>query len=289
MELSLAYATQQVNIYLRSVLFVFGLVSNILNIIVFLSLQTFRESSCSFYLTAMSFVNIVQMFVGLLSRILSVGFGVDWTITSLAYCKLRYSLVQMCSLISYGFIYLATIDQYLATCSNPHLQRLSTIRLARWLVGIFSIIWILHGIPVIYFYNQITSISTNETLCEITDPTFQQYYSYFYLLVLIGVAPVFITVLFGFLAYRNVQQLAYRAVPLVRRETDKQLTIMILVQDIFNLFFIIPYIIVYSLQLNLTVTNDPIYIAQIELASAITGALFYMTFCVSIDCMNIFD
>ena len=104
MELSLTYATQQVNIYLRSIIFVFGLISNILNIIVFLSLQTFRESSCAFYLTAMSFVNIVQIFVGLLSRILSVGFGVDWTNTSLAYCKLRYYLVQMCSLFLIYYI-----------------------------------------------------------------------------------------------------------------------------------------------------------------------------------------
>jgi hypothetical protein len=287
--LSLAYATQQVNIYLRSFLFVFGLTNNILNIIVFLSLQTFRESSCSFYLTAMSFVNIVQMFLGLLSRTLNVGFGIDWTISSVAYCKARFYIAQVCSLLGFTYMYLATIDQYFATCSNLRWQRLSNIKLARWLVGLFSVVWILHGIPAICFYNDITPITTNQTVCQITDPSFQRYYSYFYLLVLIGIVPVFIIVLFGLLAYRNVQQISYRAVPLVRRETDKQLTVMVLVQDIYNLFFLVPFIVLYIITLNINTSNNPIYMAQLNLASTVTTTLFYVPFCVSIDCLKRFD
>ncbi|UJR38063.1 hypothetical protein I4U23_030744 [Adineta vaga] len=47
-----------------------GLLGACLNIIVFLSLKTFRQSSCAFFLTIMSFVNIGQLLTGLLSRIL---------------------------------------------------------------------------------------------------------------------------------------------------------------------------------------------------------------------------
>ena len=280
---TLIYATQQVNIYLRSVIFVFGLLSNILNIIVFLSLKTFRESSCAFYLTAMSFVNIGQMFLGLFPRILSVAFGFDWTNTYLSYCKFRYYFFQVFAILSYTCMYLATIDQYFATSAKLQWRRYSNIKLARWLFGIFSIIWIIHGIPIIIFYDLVTSKVTNQTYCKILNYNFQQYYKYFYLLILLGIIPVFISLLFGILAYRNVQQLLYRTVPIVRRETDKQLTIMVLVQNIYNLFFIIPYIVGYSLSLNVNIDADPIYVAQIELTSAITGALYYMSFSVSID------
>ncbi|CAF0964721.1 unnamed protein product [Adineta ricciae] len=278
MSASLAYATQQINIYLRSIVFVCGVTSNIFNIIVFLSLATFRESSCAFYLTTMSFVNTLQMFFGLLPRTINVAFGIDWSITSLAYCKVRYYFFQFCSGLSYTCMTLATIDQYLATCSNPLWQRCSNIRLARWLFVLSTIFWMLLGIPVLYFYNLNTSSVTNQTICTITNPAFQRYFSYFNLLILLCLMPVGVTILFGILAYRNVQHLTYRAIPLVRRETDKQLTVMVLIEDVYNLFFILPYIIVYALQLNLSVNTDPTYADRLNLISAITGALYYVPF-----------
>ena len=51
----------------------------------------------------------------------------------------------------------------------------------------------------------------------------------------------YITVLLAILAYRNVQQIAYRTAPLVRRELDKQLTVMALVQVFYNAIIIIPF------------------------------------------------
>ena len=71
-----------------------GVIGGFFNIIVFLSLQTFRQSSCAFYLTIMSIVNIGQLFTGLLSRIMISGFDIDWTVTSLFYCKFRYYCFQ---------------------------------------------------------------------------------------------------------------------------------------------------------------------------------------------------
>ena len=284
--LSLTYATQQVNIYLRSTIFILGLVSNVLNIIVFLSLKTFRESSCAFYLTAMSFVNIGEMFLSLLTRILSVAFGIDWTNVYLPYCKLRFYFFQVFAVTSYTCMYLATIDQYLATSSKPHWQRYSNIKLARWLFTIMLIIWFVHGIPIIVYYNLVVSPSTNHTVCRIVNDSFQQYYRYGYLLTLLGIIPIFISVFFGVLAYRNVQNLLYRAVPLVRRETDKQLTVMVLVQNVYNLFFIVPYIVGYILALSVSIDADQVYSAKIDLISSITNSLYYMSFSVSINYLN---
>ena len=76
-----------------------------------------------------------------------------------------------------------------------------------------------------------------------------------------GTLPVTIMVLFGLLAYFNVRNLAYRTVPLIRRELDKQLTQMVLVQVIYNFFVLIPFVIVYVLIFILP-TNDQIIFAQ---------------------------
>jgi hypothetical protein len=46
----LAFLTEQIAIYFGIVMFIFGMLGGFLTIIVFVSLKTFRESSCAFYL-----------------------------------------------------------------------------------------------------------------------------------------------------------------------------------------------------------------------------------------------
>ena len=106
-----------------------GMIGNILNIFVFLSLKTFRENSCAFYLTAMSFLNIGQLIISLFPRIMNLWFAIDWSLASLAYCKIRMYFFQVCSLTSFTCMCLATIDQFLATCTHPRWQRFSNIKL----------------------------------------------------------------------------------------------------------------------------------------------------------------
>jgi hypothetical protein len=84
---SLAFVSQQLVIYRGFFIFVAGLIGGPLVRIVFFGLQTFRQSSCAFYLTSMSIVNILHLFTGLLTFIMINGFGINWTNMSLFYCK----------------------------------------------------------------------------------------------------------------------------------------------------------------------------------------------------------
>jgi hypothetical protein len=67
-------------------------------------------------------VNIGQLITGLLTRIMISGFDIDWIQFSLFYCKFRTYFFQVTSLTSLTCLCLATIDQYLATCTRPHWQ-----------------------------------------------------------------------------------------------------------------------------------------------------------------------
>jgi hypothetical protein len=76
---SLVLASQLVTTYSGILILIAGVIGGFLNLVVFLSLQTFRQNSCAFYLTVMSFVNIGNLLTGLLSRIMIYGFDIDWT------------------------------------------------------------------------------------------------------------------------------------------------------------------------------------------------------------------
>jgi hypothetical protein len=283
---SLNLAGQLITIYAGIPIFIAGILGGALNIIVFLSLKTFRQSSCAFYLTVMSFMSVGQLTTGLLTRIMITGFNIDWTQTSMFYCKIRLFILYTASLISASCLCLATIDQYLATCIHPRWQQWCNIKIARGLITIFSILCLVEQIPSLVFYNQIISPTTNQTICTITNNNYVEYNSYLTIIVLWYVLPVLITVMFGMLAYRNVQQIAYRTVPLVRRELDKQLTVMVLVQVIFNFIAVMPNFIIYILNINEALKTNLYLEIQLSFAATIVNCVFYLYFSVSMTFFN---
>lgn len=178
---------------------------------------------------------------------------------------------------------LATIDQFLATSLRPRWQQFLNIKRAYSLCRLFFIIWLLHGIPTLIWYNLSPSPITGRMTCTITNFIFEQYIRDGYLVVLTGTLPIFITVTFGSLAYRNVRQIPYRVIPLVRRELDKQLTSMILVQVVYNFFVIIPYVIVlvmtYFIELNMKTSIED----ELNFYFVITNMIYYLYYAVSIN------
>jgi hypothetical protein len=282
MSTTFSFAAKQINLYFATPVFIAGIVGNILNIIVFLSLRTFRQSSCAFYLMIMSICNVFNLVFGLLPISLSGLSLPDGTLASVFYCKFWAYFVVGCIQTSMTCLCLATIDQYFATCSRPRFQQLCNIKLAQRIVIITITIWMLHEIPYLVFYNHVVSPTTSRLSCADTNPVFEQYRIYFISLVLIGYLPVVIVALFGLMAYRNVQQIAYRTVPLVRRRLDKQLTVIVLVQVVINIFTTLPYTTVSAISLNKSLTADPVIQAKIQFAMMITRIFAYMTYAVSI-------
>jgi len=277
---SLTFIGQQITIYGGFIIIITGVLGNLINSIVFLSLKTFRQSSCAFYLTIMSIVNIGQLLAGLLSRVIIYGYGIDWTTKSVFFCKFRVPFFELCALMSYACLCLATIDQYLATCTRPRWQTWSNIKIAHCLIVISLIISIIILIPYPIYLNHVT-VATGTIVCTVTNEMVAQYRGYFVPLFLAGFIPDFITVLFGILAYRNVQQIAYRTVPLVRRELDKQLTVMVLVQVVINLFTNVPCATMNSVVYGTSNITNASILERIQFVYTVTIIIFYSYFAVS--------
>ncbi|CAF1044183.1 unnamed protein product [Rotaria sordida] len=197
MSTTFSFIGKQIIIYCGTPSFLSGVCGGLLNTLVLLSLQTFRDSSCAFYLTIMSIFNIGQLFTGLFLRIMIALYDIDGTETSLFYCKFRLYLFHVCTAISLTCLCLATFDQYCSTCYRSHWQQFCNIELAQCLAIISNIIWSLHGIPFLVYFNHIQSPSTNTI--------FTQYRAFVIFLGLIGYLPITIATLFGLMAYYNVQ------------------------------------------------------------------------------------
>jgi len=88
--------------------------------------------------------------------------------------------------------------------------------------------------------------------------------------------------MFGLLTYQNVKNIAYRTVPLVRRELDKQLTVMVLVQDIFTFMTLLPIMTLGFVSLNPNIPQDPLSEAQFQLINVIAVMFYYLYFSVGI-------
>jgi hypothetical protein len=222
---SLKLATNESTIYGGFFLFVIGMLGNVLNIIIFTSLKTFGETSAAFYLTVTSTVNIFQLIVGLLSRILITGYNIDLTETSSFFCKTRQFILITTMLTAFACMCFAAIDQFLSL--THHGSHLCNIKVASRLVIVTIIVCFLHGIPVIFFQDLSLPDDDGQTICAFTNYGFFIYYSRVLFPVLLGFLPLLIRIIFGLLAFINVRRRHNRQIPIVRLERDKQLTAMV--------------------------------------------------------------
>jgi len=279
---NLKLISERIALYLGSIIFILGLIGGCLTIFVFLSLRTFRQSSCACHLLIMSIFNIGQLCIGLLCRILEASPNINWTSITPFYCSIRQFIFQVCVSISFTSFCLTTIDQYWATCSRPTWRKWCNIKLALQLNLISLIVWLLHAIPYLCFSTLVPIQNTNRILCTTTNIIYRRYRDYVLIPIINRFIPLMIIFVFGLLAYNNIQQLAYRTVPIIRRELDKQLTTMVLVQGVFTLLSILPYFIIYSISSYTNLTNNPTNAAILTLANEFGTNLYFLYFAVSL-------
>ncbi|CAF1930123.1 unnamed protein product [Rotaria magnacalcarata] len=273
---SLKLATNECNIYGGFFVFSIGVIGNVLNIIIFSSLKTFREMSSTFYMTVTSAVNIFQLIFGLLTRILINGYNIDPTKTSSFMCKARQFILITTMLIVFTCMCFAAIDQFLLL-TNPW-RHLCNLQLASRLVIIAFIVSFLHGIPVILFQDLYPPLVTGQTSCSFTSIGYSIYYSRFLFPILLGILPLTVRITFGVLAFVNVRGLHNRQVPIVRLERDKQLTAMVLVEVAIDVIVSLPYSIYNYFYTSAVTFPDQISVAENQFISSVTRIIFYGNF-----------
>jgi hypothetical protein len=270
------FITSLYNQYVLTTILIIGLIGNVCNAIIFISLKQFRRYPSTFYIMAESITSEGLLLVGLTPRVVVEIFGVDPAQTLLIWCKLRIPANQWCSLMSLSAVNFTVIDLYLFTHCIPRLRQMSTIRLAKYITGITSIFWFLYNIPFAIFYDTKTVFG-----CLLTSVEFSRYYSFFHLLIIYGLLPVILSTTFSILAYQNVRRILRHDMTNVRRRFDRQLTAMILARVVFLVTCLVPFILQRFYIINSwTMPSEPLRRAVEQLVAAINLSLSSLNYSV---------
>ena len=244
-----------INRYFGIVVFVFGCIGNILNILV-LSRRPIRSSSCALLFLASSIANLIAILVGLTSRILA-GWNLDPTERILALCKLRILITFPARTVAFWLIMLAAVDRWLLSNARVRYRELSSVRNAKCgivLIVLFSFLVFIQA-PICY-----ETASINAPLhCYSKSPPCRLSVDLTYGLVTICF-PIIIMNIFSLKTLLTIRRLKERISPVnlpvnsrsmgreissnrMWKKSDQRLFVMLLVQIIFFTLMTFPAVI----------------------------------------------
>jgi hypothetical protein len=190
---SIKYLTQQFDLYAGFFLFIAGLAGNRLNVFLFLDKRG-RRNSCSLYSAAASVVNILYMFVRLITRIVGGGFQIVLSERSSAWCKTCIYFVQSLALTSLTNVSLASIDRHLHSSRNAGIA-----------IAINVIFNLLLATSVYVYFDIYSYVSNTVKLCVSQNYGFNIYGILSVNTILCGILPALILSVSGFLTVKNIR------------------------------------------------------------------------------------
>lgn len=265
------FISKEIHLYFGLSVLIVGLMGSLSNVIIFVTLKTFRETVCGFYLTFLSIISIGQMLTGLLIRVLSQGFHTNISQNS-SVCKIQTYLSTWCSQVLITTMCVIAFDQYL---SISNYRNYSQKRLAKYAILLNSIFWSLYCIGSILFFD------VSNGICTIINSTYGLYSSRFHLPVLAGLLPLSTMFFFSLLAFYQTHLINTEQRNIIRLSRDKQLTKMSLCHLFFIILTRLPYI-VYSIYALTQINLDPVQMARNNLINSVTVLINYSSFSVSI-------
>ncbi|CAF1345280.1 unnamed protein product [Adineta steineri] len=246
----------QLNMWIGCFILITGNLSTFGNIIVFSS-KAFRNRACTVYLLAEAFVVIVNFNLVLLTRVLQKGFKISIMNRFDSICKIRYFASMYTDILALTLFILASLDRLLEAQRSPALRKWSNrTKLAYKVVAGCTIGWfLLTGCRLVLY-------STSYGSCEALPGPYAIFDNY-YESIVSGICPPIIILIISYLMVRSVRETIQRqAVPTVNgelnnkpkpnlaflRNTDKQLTMMLLWQTFVAIPAFIPYaaLLIYS-------------------------------------------
>jgi hypothetical protein len=221
---------QQIMIrYIMSTYLVMGLIGNICNIIVFLK-QSHHRTPCSVYLLALSTFAIIYLPWSVVPLIYTLD-HVDPQVQSLVYCKIRlYGSHVIGQFVRFSVVF-ACADRFFVTRTSARIRSWSSIQIARKLIIIMCVVWIIAGLHLPVF------MDIRGGVCWMFD--FYKFFYPIYQTIFVGTLPPILMSVFGFLTIRSLHQ-RHTATTHVRQK-DRDLMRMLIAEIIINIFTSIPF------------------------------------------------
>jgi hypothetical protein len=285
--LQLQLASKYLNLTFALPLCISGLLGNLINILVFITLGNYKHNASSLYVLCKSFFDLTAVLVGLGLRVFSSSFAIDFTLKSQIWCKLRIPLVEIGIFNSFTCLCLQSIDAFFSSSSSVSWRQKSNVRTARYLLVAFFLFWIGHQVPYVILQDLVDV--KGKLVCRTTNTLFAQYRSYFVTVALGNIIPVTMMSVFGFLTYRQLHtseeinnHCSHRRRSLSLSHLVRQMTNMTLIQVIIVLLCQTPFVIVqvYAYATD-GIVKDTLRQAQEQVVQMVAVTLSYGSYAVS--------
>lgn len=215
----------------------FGILGNSLNIIV-LTRPALYKHACSRYLLVLGCTNLFSASVVLIFRLLSDGYQLDLTRTSVVLCKTVSFFSQTSAISSSYMIAVTSFDRFCASSTSIRLRAYSNVTVSRWVIlFVLTVIELFHLNTLI-----LTDLRTTDTLgCRVRgDTLYKQVFIVMQIFIYTVIAPALMAI-FGALTIYNIKKT--RVAPVVgarHRRTETQLASMLILQVSTNILLAAP-------------------------------------------------
>jgi len=245
------------NIYFQPIHFFLSIITNILNICILCS-RALRSSPCSSYFFAYAVLSIIYTCMACPTQFLR-GFYIDWANGKIG-CKIHFYILFVIPFQANLMLILASFDRYCSSSKSRRLRSRSTIRTARKIITIGIVLSAIYMSPslAIYYWNE--TMKTCQLYYSIIINTYMISQVFLYYIL----API-LMVLFGLLTISNIRRQSIRLTHLSvftrRRRTERQLARMLLLQVGVHLILILPFGIIYCMNILKPSTRTPYVLA----------------------------
>lgn len=178
---------------------IIGNLGNLINMILFYQHHLRANSVSAWYFIGLSLANLLIIDTGGITRCLPFLTGYNLETTSIAFCKWRYYCIQFTLVLGRYFICLISIDRWMVTSPNESIRRLSSPKVARYLVSVGPCFWALVSIHAAVGFE----IKNNQCYTYFST-AYDAFFSVYNMLIV--VTPIVIMVLFSMLIVRNLSQ-----------------------------------------------------------------------------------
>ncbi len=185
--------------------------------------QDFCHNLCALYLIVESVIDIIQLTHMFINEIWELSIDESEPVNvSFVWRKLRIIVGQWWRFTLASIVCFLAIDQFLTSNHVTYLRQLSSLKFARCVICIATLLCLLRTVAFGIFL-EIRPPSG----CIITRTAVVNCYSSFYYLILNGLFRIIVSSMFSVFAYRNVRRIVRRQISIDYRRLDQQLTGMI--------------------------------------------------------------
>jgi len=220
---SLVEISKQLNLYGNIFLLIIGNLSNVMKIVFFFQ-RSLRLNSCSYYILAGTFADLLflnnQPIIRVLRQLNLVG-----PISSIE-CSIRSYFQTLSFSLSFIFIILAAFDRYCLTSRDYTRRKWSNTHTAKHLIIITILFWIIFNIPQLFHHK------LHNGICTVR---FGYRFISIFLFVFLCFVP-FILLIFGILTILNIRSMHHP----IHSKLNFQLTLLILFETVLTSISILP-------------------------------------------------